>query len=271
MFQLFVWFWWLWLFVSGTCLASFLSVVVDRTLVEKDWTKGRSRCDHCSSLIAWYDNIPLLSFLLLRGRCRNCSQPIDSSLFLRELVLGFSFPLISFALFGLSLPSTPLAWLQLGLWLLILIVTWLIFWFDLKALIIPNSLVVGLLALSLVKLVLNLFSTRFSWLLLAQDVLPALLLVLFFGGLWVITHQKGFGMGDVKLALPLGLLAGFPEIIIMVFSAFIIGAIWGIILLITGQKKFGQVLPFGPFLLIGFWISLIWGDLLWQAYWQLLI
>ncbi len=93
---------------------------------------------------------------------------------------------------------------------------------------------------------------------------------MFFLALYFGTKKKGFGLGDVKLILPLTLILGYPNSIIGVFFAFIIGGIWGIILLAIGKKKIGQVLPFGPFLVVGAWIAMVCGEQLWQAYWQLL-
>ncbi len=138
---------------------------------------------------------------------------------------------------------------------------WLVLLFDLKYMLIPDPLVAALSILATIKLLFF-----FSW----STIIVALVIFLFFLGLYFGTKKKGFGLGDVKLILPLALILGYPVSIIGVFFAFIIGGIWGIILLISGKKKIGQVLPFGPFLVAGAWIAMVYGEQLWQAYWQLL-
>ncbi|MBD3250195.1 MAG: hypothetical protein GF381_01310 [Candidatus Pacebacteria bacterium] len=262
--------WNLVLFFAGLSIGSFLSVIVQRSLAGKSWVRGRSQCDHCKKVILWYDNIPLVSFFLLRGRCRFCRQPIAFFHPLLEFLTGIGFVLTSWFSFGGLPPASFTQAAILVFWLLVFTVSWLIFWFDWQAMIIPDLLVIVLGGLALLRL---------GWLYLFHFLSPTQLLTtlaatvglsLFFLSLWLITKRQGFGLGDVKLAIPLGLLLGFPQLIIGVFSAFIIGAVWGIILIISGRKKFGQVVPFGPFLIVGLWLALAWGQKLWLTYWQIL-
>jgi len=94
--------------------------------------------------------------------------------------------------------------------------------------------------------------------------------VLFLGGLWILTKGKGMGFGDVKLIAPIALLLGWPKILVGLFMAFVIGGIIGAALLIFGKKRVGQVIPFGPFIIIGAVLSLIWGDAIFSWYMYLL-
>lgn len=91
--------------------------------------------------------------------------------------------------------------------------------------------------------------------------------VLFFWALWYLTKGKGLGFGDVKLAIPLGLLVGWPDILVWLLSSFWIGAVVGLLLIVSGKAKFGKPIPFGPFLIIGTLVALIWGNQLigWYA------
>ena len=265
---------WLWnsgLFLLGLCLGSFFNVVVYRTLEDEEWVNSRSKCEACGKKLRWFDNIPLVSFLLLKGKCRSCGQQISLIHPLVELATGLGLVLTSFFVLRFKIPTSPTFWLAFVFWSLVFLASWLIFLFDLKAMIIPDKLVWILTLLGLLKTTLELTSNLVSRHQFFLNLVVTAALVLFFLLLWFITDKKGFGLGDVKLALPLGLILGYPSLIIGVFLAFIIGAIWGIILIITNKRKFGQVIPFGPFLIVGFWFSLIWGQQLWHYYWYQLI
>lgn len=265
------WFWNGGLFLLGLCLGSFFNVVVSRSLKEESWVAGRSKCDHCKQQLKWFDNIPLLSFLILKGRCRFCEKRISLIHPIIELATGFGLSFISFIILGLNFPQSPTQWLLLSFWICVFLISWLIFLFDLAAMIIPNKLVWLMTLLGLLKIMLQLTSDLISQQQLWLDLTVTFSLILFFLLLWLITGKKGFGLGDVKLALPLGLILGYPRLIVGVFLAFMIGGIWGIILIAFKRKKFGQVIPFGPFLIVGFWFSLIWGQQLWHYYWYQLI
>jgi leader peptidase (prepilin peptidase) / N-methyltransferase len=105
---------------------------------------------------------------------------------------------------------------------------------------------------------------------LSWALIGAVLSVAFFGALWWFTKGRGMGLGDVKLAAPMAFLLGWPNIIVGILVAFVSGAVVGIGLLLAGKKKFGQVIPFGPFLVWGTVITLIWGDALYYWYISLL-
>lgn len=265
------WFWNGGLFLVGLCLGSFFNVIIFRSLNNENWLGGRSKCDHCGQQLHWYDNVPLVSFLILKGRSRCCQQTISLIHPLVELATGIGLVTVSWAVMKFQVPQNINHILIFSFWCLVFAVSWLVFLFDLKAMIIPDSLVLVLTFLSLIKITLFLSSGLLTQDQLLIDFGVTLALVLFFLSLWWITGKKGFGLGDVKLAFPLGLILGYPSLIVGVFLAFIIGAIWGIILIINQKKKFGQVLPFGPFLVTGFWFSLIWGTELWDYYWHQLI
>ena len=93
----------------------------------------------------------------------------------------------------------------------------------------------------------------------------------FFVALWFFSKGKGMGLGDAKLMVPLGLLLGWPSIIVGVFFAFVAGAVVGLSLIVTGKKRFGQVIPFGPFLIVGACVALVWGDQIINWYLRLLL
>lgn len=251
----------LFLFLMGAVIGSFLNVVIYRTVTEESWIHGRSKCDNCKVQIYWYDNLPILSYLFLKGKCRSCEQPISLSYPVVEFLTGVLFVWwywggsLFFQLAQAPYQTLqPLFWLIIGVLLLIIVVA------DALYLIIPDILV----ALLTIVTVIYRLALVFSGIMQPVDFLKALLGmvggVVFIGGLWWFTKGKGMGFGDVKLIVPLTLLVGWPNAIVMFFLAFMAGAIAGLGLIVSKQKKFGQAIPFGPFLIIGCVLSLIWGD-----------
>ncbi len=258
------------LFILGTSVGSFLNVLIYRTMKGKSWVRGRSRCDHCRKKIHWYDNIPILSFLFLKGKSRCCHKKISLSYPLVELMTGLLFIWwygIGFVFFQLTL--TPFVVLQPLFWLLVGILLLTIFFADLKYMIIPDLAVGSLFLLTVAYRIYLTFSSVMQLKDLKMAVLGMVVAVIFLGSLWFFTKGKGMGFGDVKLIAPIALLLGWPKILVGLFTAFILGGLSGSFLLILGRKKMGQVIPFGPFIILGAIISLVWGEAIlnWYLYW----
>ncbi len=255
------------LFFIGAIIGSFLNVLIYRTVNELDWVKDRSRCDCCNHIVAWYDNIPLLSYLILRGKCRHCGKPIAFSHLVVEILTGSLFVwwyFVGFLFFKLTqsplVVLQPLFWLLVGVFFLIILVA------DLRYYLIPDYAVVPLFVLTCFYRLYLVLSGVMQLQDLLSAVIATVLLSGFFFALWFFTKGKGFGFGDVKFAIPLGLLLGWPKLLVGVFFAFILGGFVGIILLVSKKKYFGQVLPFGPFLIAGAVIALIYGETIWSWY-----
>ncbi len=242
----------------GFCLGSFINAVIIR------WSKGRavklkkvlginkkwwrSFCDNCQRKLLWWENIPLVSFLVLKGRCRTCHSPIPYWYFFSELITGIAFLLTYFYwsknFLGHGLPISNYAMLLVYLLITTLLV--FIFFYDACYQIIPDWAVLILIVL--------IFLTNFKNLGVA---LGAAGLFLF---LHLLTRGRGMGIGDVKFAFFMGLFLGFPKIIFAFYLAFLTGALWGVILILRKKKKIGQQIAFGPFLVLGTFISWFWGD-----------
>lgn len=258
-------------FMLGAAVGSFLNVVIYRSARGQNWVKGRSRCESCRKTIAWYDNIPLLSFLILRGQCRHCQKslsighPVVESmtgvLFVWWYVAGFFFFHLAQQPFNIL---QPLFWLAVGLILLVITVV------DFKQMIIPDSAVIALFILTL----LYRLSLTGMGVMQTVDLRNALLSMvgagLFFFLLWLGTKGRGMGFGDVKLAFPLGLLLGWPQVLIWLFLAFTIGAVVGVGLMVFRKVKIKQAVPFGPFMVVATVLSLLWGDQLLTWYLSLI-
>ena len=247
-------------FILGAVVGSFLNVVILRSIREESWVTGRSHCDVCRKMIPWYDNIPLLSFVLLRGRCRHCQTAISISHPVVEGLTGLLFVWWYAGLFVFfKLTQEPFVILQPLFWLVVAALLIVIFFTDILVFIIPNK-VVALLTAVVVMYQLALLAAGimqpldFLW-----TVLGTAGSVLFFFSLWFFTKGKGFGFGDVKLIAPLSLLMGWPAMVVGIFLSFISGAVVGMFFVLVGKKRMKQPIPFGPFLIFGTVIALLWG------------
>lgn len=252
------------LFILGLAVGSFLNVVIYRTIEGEDFVRGRSRCDHCHKQIGWVDNIPLLSYILLRGRCRYCKKPISIQHPVIELLTGLLFVwwyvggfliLQIFQLQGFPFSIIqPLFWLLVGIFLLI------IFFTDLLYMIIPDYAVGALFGLALIYRFILVISgvmqmSDFVWSLFGMVVCGG-----FFFCLWYFTKGQGMGFGDVKFAFPMALLVGWPMVIVTTFLGFILGSIVAVYFLFTNKKSMKQTIAFGPFLVLATFITLLAGD-----------
>lgn len=255
------------LFVAGAVVGSFLNVVIYRSLDEEptkkkeSWVTGRSRCDQCGKQIAWYDNIPLLSFLILQGKCRHCQTRISLAHPVIELLTGLLFVWWYWggAVF-FQLTKTPFQVLQPLFWLCVGLVLLGIFLADILYYIIPDTLVMILTVLTVLYRLMLVGYGEMQLHDLLWAVGATVVAAGFFALLWFGTKGKGMGLGDAKLMIPLGLLLGWPAIAVGVFLAFISGAVVGVSLIAVGKRTFGQIIPFGPFLIAGSFVALLWGD-----------
>lgn len=260
------------IFVVGIFVGSFLNVIVDRLPRKETISKGRSHCEFCKKELVWYDLIPLLSFLMLKGKCRYCHKKLSLYYPIIELGTGVLFALtyifvISNSPFGLSqggqfiisneIFNHKSLIINLIYYLFIISSFIIIFFEDLKFGIIPDKVVFpAIVATLLYLLIINPSS-------LIIYFISALGSFAFFIVLFLITKGKGMGFGDVKLSFLLGLILGFPKIILALYLAFLTGAILGIILIVWRKKRsLKDTIPFGPFLVIGTLLSLFLGNLI---------
>jgi len=233
----------------GAMIGSFLNVCICRLPKEESIVTPGSHCPQCQKPIRWYDNIPLVSYLVLRGKCRHCHQPISVQY---PLVEGIA-ALLSFFLFIRFGPS--LSYLFYFAFAAALVVITVI---DLYHQIIPDvislpGIGVGLLA---------------SWILPQASVVNALVGVLLGGGsLFVVAtvyewlfKREGMGGGDVKLLAMIGAFLGWKAVILTILLGSLIGSIVGITVMILKGRDFKLAIPFGPFLSLGALISLFWGE-----------
>lgn len=229
--------------------------------------RGRSYCDECKAPIAWYDNIPLFSFLILRRKCRHCKTTIPWEYPAVELLTGALFVwwyVVGFTFFQLT--SQPLSFIQPLFWLCVGILFLVITFTDITYMIIPDSAVI---LLTMAAFAYRLYLTH-TGVMQGKDfwasLLTAFVFSLFFFALILITKGRGMGFGDVKLVFPLGIILGFPNSLVALFIACVSGALVGMALLWRKKKKLTGVIPFGPFLILGSVVALLWGDQLLHWY-----
>jgi len=229
----------------GLALGSFLGALTRRLPGKESFVSGRSRCPRCGVQIRWYDNIPLLSYFLLRGRCRACAKKISPRYPLIELASALG--VLGIYLLGLPSPIFLSA---------IFLITISIFVIDLEKKIIPDELI--FLGLGLTALALLLGWDDNFYLHFLGGFASALFLLL----IHLVTRGRGMGLGDVKYALFAGTFLGFPGAVSWLFLSFLTGAGVGVILILLGKAKLGRQIAFGPFLAFSLILTYLFGEAL---------
>lgn len=229
----------------GLIVGSFLNVLIIRYGSTESALTGRSRCPNCRRQLTTWELVPLVSFVLLGGRCRSCKKRISWQYPFVELVTALGTAMI------VSLSFSTVVTIM---WLVVLWTAIAIFFIDLKTMIIPD---IATLILVVCGFVLLATSTDYplsnaGWGVVAGGGLPLLVII--------ATKGRGMGLGDVKLGAALGLLLGWPLILIGLFFSVMIGAIVGGGLVALKVLSMKSAIPFGPFLLLGAFLAMLWGE-----------
>jgi leader peptidase (prepilin peptidase) / N-methyltransferase len=235
--------------IGGLLVGSFLNVVIARLPEGRSLVRPGSACPGCGAAIVWHDNIPILSFLALRGRCRACAMPIAWHYPVVEATTGFLFGAVYVA-FG----PTPDALVAAALLAAPLAITMI----DLERYIIPDAISLpGILA----GFLANLATRRVSW----QDSLLGigvgaitLVTIVVVGSWW--EGQEAMGMGDPKLAAMLGAFLGWKVLLFSLFASALVGGVVAAALMASGRRRRKDPIPFGPFLAAGGAAGLFWGE-----------
>jgi leader peptidase (prepilin peptidase)/N-methyltransferase len=229
----------------GLVIGSFLNVVIARLPERRSLWAPRSACPGCGHAIAWHDNIPLVSFLLLRGRCRACAAPISWRYPIVEASTAVLFALAWIFGDGSIVDFTIAAGLLAALVAITVV--------DLRYQVIPDAItlpgVVGGLAASLVSHRVSFFESAAG--VLVGGVLFVAVIVL---------SRGGMGGGDLKLGAMLGAFLGWKSLLVALFIAVVLGGVTAVTLLSSGRLARKDAIPFGPFLAVGGAMALFWGD-----------
>lgn len=237
--------------VLGALIGSFLNVCIHRIPRGESIIRPRSRCPHCRAMIRFYDNLPILSFFILRGRCRQCHAPISWRYPLVEMLNtgGYLFLVLKFGL----------GW-QLLVYALLFSALVVVTFIDLSHQIVPDritlpGMVIGALAAATI---------------LPAGIVNSLIGILLGGGLFylvAVLSRGGMGGGDIKLISMIGAFLGWRDVLLTIFIAALTGSIVGLYLMIVLGKDRKYPVPFGPFLALGAVVSLCWGPeiLVWYS------
>lgn len=264
----------------GLVVGSFLNVLIWRLpkMLEREWRQQahdvlglpgeaplptynlmlpHSQCPHCGHRIRAWENIPVLSYVFLRGRCSSCRAPISKRYPLTELACGLLSAFIAWHL-GFGWPACLLIVLTWGLLAMSLI--------DTEHQLLPDVLVLPLLWLGLIVNSFELFVSLHDA--LWGTVLGYMALWSVFWLFKLITGKDGIGHGDFKLLALLGAWGGWQVLPLTILLSSLVGAVLGVILLKLRDQKTSSPIPFGPYLAIAGWIALLWGGQITGFYWQ---
>lgn len=238
--------------VFGLIIGSFLNVVIWRLPRGENLSHPGSHCPKCGHAIRAYDNIPVISWLVLRGKCRDCDNPISARYPLIEAFTGFAFAVTGWFV-GYSILLLPLLWFAAVSIALAMI--------DIDVKRLPNSLVLTSWAVVGLGLAVT-AAAEGTWGDLGRAALGALTMGAAYL-LLAVVYPAGMGMGDVKLAVLLGMILGWfgwAEVAVGFFAGFLLGAVWGLTLIAFRRGGRKTAIPFGPFMIAGCWLALLWGS-----------
>src|SRR3989344_5983434 len=307
------------LFMFGLAFGSFLNVVALRyqetsriyessTNIRIRRLLGRSRCMKCKTQLRWFELIPLLSFLFLRGRCRTCREKISWQYPIVELLGGLVFVSIPFYFFQFFQMGNMFAFKPEFLGAYLFMILWIaVFWtlllmsvIDMRTYLIPNGLNIMLGVFGVFSVMLKVFfadvflpfqlffmksyAPLFQFSIFGKSdilgmsdfltlgtyhVFGSLVVGGFFWAIYAVTREKGIGFGDVKLGFALGFLLGWPDIFFAAMFAFIVGGVVGSVLIFTRRKGRKRRVPFGAFFAVGVMILVFAGHPILEGYFRL--
>ena len=234
----------LFVIILGGLWGSFANVCIYRLPLEKGVVSGRSYCPKCKKLITWKDNIPIISYFLLNGKCRKCKKPISSQYALVEF-LSILFFIIIYFLYGITLTTLLLMILSLSFII--------IFFIDLKHFIIPNEITFSMMALGFIKS----FDPNLNS--LFPNYINSLIGgLLGYGIIWSIIYfykqfrkKEGMGLGDAKLFAVIGFWFGWLAIPFIIFLSSVIALLSVVPSLLKNSRTMSSQIPFGPYIIIG--------------------
>jgi leader peptidase (prepilin peptidase)/N-methyltransferase len=232
------------IFILGSIIGSFLSVLITRIESgKKGILNGRSECPHCNKTLQWFDLIPILSFILLKGKCRYCQKAISYFYPALEIITGLVF-LLTYLKFSNSPTLT-------AVWLIIFSLSIAIAFYDAKTQEVPTKLSIPLIAISIILSLLYLPVSIYD------SIQGAILGFGFFYLQYFFSKGKWTGLGDADIGLIIGILLGPLLLIQTLLSAYMLGALFGILLILTKNKTLQSKIAFGPFLILALILNVI--------------
>lgn len=275
-------------FLFGVIIGSFLNVVSlrydeQKFLFARRVIGGRSHCPQCKKTLRWFELVPLLSFIIQRGKCRTCKAKISWQYPFVELTTGLLFLFVPFGISGFTL-SPKFYILNSIFWMLTFSLLLLMSLIDLRLKLIPDEIAIALFVIGIMITAIGIpmFSLTGGSFLGPYGVLLGMRGNIWFNHLFggfalglaffvlsLSTGWRGMGLGDVKLIFALGFLFGWPDILLIAALAFVIGSIVGIFVLLTKRGTRKSTLPFGPFLALASLIIFFFGESIVRGYFSL--
>jgi len=290
------------LFLLGTIIGSFLNVVILRSERHQEIVKTPSHCDQCGAKLKIWENVPLFSYIFLRGRCGHCHKKISALNPMSEFLVGLLFvlvfwrflqiPFFQTAFINVNMGQWLINFLPMTLWLIYAAILFLISVYDIRNLVVLDGFLIvgfvaGLVGEALLFLInkynpMAFFSYYHNWLGSASFFFPEIpgvfsnILGLIIGFLFIksivwVTKGRAMGDGDPYIAGFIGFILGVPSVFVFLFLAFIIGGMACFALIIGGQKKVKQYIAFGPYLTLGGFLTFLWGEKILQIYFNLMM
>ena len=236
------------LFAIGCCVGSFCNVLILRIPKEEEFVKTPSHCMGCGHRLQWFELIPVVSWLLQKGKCRACGVKLSVQYPVVELLNGLMWLLCGLIFWG--------DWLSVGLYCLLFSMLMVLSVIDWRTFTIPNGINLVIFALGLVRLLTDLG----NW---SLYLIGMVSVALVFFLLHLATNGQGLGMGDVKLVAGAGLLLGWPKMLLAV----LLGSLGGALIHMARMKRGAdRKLAFGPYLAAGIWFAALAGQQLIEAY-----
>jgi leader peptidase (prepilin peptidase)/N-methyltransferase len=248
--------------IAGAVLGSFANVLIYRLPRDESIVSPGSRCPQCGTPILPLDNIPILSYFLLLGRCRHCGARISARYPLVEVLMAGLFVAVRLR-FPYAVGSHPVPWVLISALLftfLLVVITFI----DLDRQLILNRLSLPGAAAGLA---LAAAQGRLPGAVLAAFVDAGVILLIVVASEWILKRQ-GMGMGDVKLAGMIGAFLGWPVGPVALYLGFLAGGLVAVTLLLLRVRGRKDPIPFGPALAVGALLALFWGDTIWRWYWR---
>lgn len=244
------------IFIYGLLIGSFLNVCIYRIPLKKTVVKGRSYCTSCNTLIPWYCNIPLFSYLFLKGRCLRCGEKISLIYPAVELLNAILYLLI-WMVYGLTIPALFVA----ILFSILIIISFI----DLKHQIIPDGLVLIILVLGAINALYQTLALGVPWYTWIIGFLAASVPLFILG----LIYTDGMGGGDIKLMAAAGLFMGWKLILLSLFIGALYGGVVSLFIILSKRGSMKTTVPFGPMLSLGIVTCVLAGETLLSWYFSL--
>jgi prepilin signal peptidase PulO-like enzyme (type II secretory pathway) len=252
----------------GLIFGSAINAMVWRLYVGRSWTRGRSECPECGHKLAVKDLVPVVSWVMLRGKCRYCKKPIKDHPAV-ELVTALAFALSAYVLAPSLVGGVTgaMEWVRLGLWLVMLVMLIVLAVYDLRWLLLPDKVMVPLILVALVYAGAMAGLSQWAgqaeaWRVLVGALLAGVAVGGAFYALVLFSKGRAMGGGDIKLAFAMGLMLGVKGVAVAMLLAFNAAAIVGIVMIATKRRGRKDQIPFGPFLVGGTVVAFLFGRIL---------